>query len=135
MAFIKNLWQEVEPIFNHGVVAALIACIAAGLLKLFEWIFPPDYAKELHEIDRLLVRALFWLFAAYTLTLLLIRLIRHIYTELSGPKINRPRAEETRELNTKEVAYIEGGRGPSAEEFRRPVLREDTPLPRERSEK
>jgi hypothetical protein len=134
MEFIRNLWHEVGPIFSHGLVAASIACIAAGLLKLFEWVFPPDYAKELHEIDHVLVRALFWLFTGYTLALLLIRLTIHIYTELKGPRANLP-LTEAQELKTKEPVYLRGDRSPLVEEFARPILREDKPLPREQSEK
>ncbi|HKQ07717.1 MAG TPA: hypothetical protein VJ464_21505 [Blastocatellia bacterium] len=82
--FLREVWREVEPIFKHGFVAASIALIAAGLLKLFERVLPSDYADDLHHIDHILVVVLFWLFGGYTLGFLAIRLGHHLYKEFRG---------------------------------------------------
>jgi hypothetical protein len=80
--YIKGLWPEVEPVFNHTLVAACIAVLVAALVKIFGAFLSHDLAEKLHIVDHFLIVGVFWLLAIYTLSLLLVRLIYHFIKEV-----------------------------------------------------
>jgi hypothetical protein len=84
--YLKRLWHEVEPVFNHTLVAASIAVLVALLIKFFGAVLPTKIADELHKIDQFLIVSIFWFLAVYTLILLGIRLIKHLIVEIRGKK-------------------------------------------------
>lgn len=130
MNFLRSLWREGTPILRHGIVTALIALVAAGLLKLSAMILPPDYFDVFRHIDHVLFVVLSWMFGCYTVSFLLVLLSKSIYNSaLKGDELQLTSKQS--QLGAKDPRVL----GPSEQHLNEPegsIVREKIPLRREK---
>jgi len=79
--FFHRLWREIEPVLNHTIVAAVISGLVSLLIRTLE-IFLPQFAEDLQKIDHFLINTVLWMLAYATITLLGIRIMSHIISEV-----------------------------------------------------
>lgn len=84
---LDDFWEEIRPIIKHGLAAAVLVLVSAGLLRLIVTVMPATHASELSEIEhRIAVIALilFGTNATASLVVTMFRGLRQQITKKSG---------------------------------------------------
>ena len=80
--YIKDIWREVGPFVRHGLAVGCIILIAAGVIWLLKFFLPDEVSKDLQDIDRFLVKSLFWVFGGCTLLVIINRLTNYLVRDI-----------------------------------------------------
>jgi hypothetical protein len=85
-----RVWNLIEPMIEHGLIAILVACIIFLVSRVLEILVGGTAGRYIHAFEAFCYTVVTLLYMLHALSILSIRLVRDTFQEVRRPAGTRP---------------------------------------------